>query len=186
MSSLIFQSSASTSKICSRYANTCFDLLAFLRLRLFACCSQLRGCCRLACLHRFRTVACLRHNAARPQHCQPCWAGTLNRNPCDQLPSPASSWSRVRVIGSWVVARKFLRWSPFASLVSVVRVTLLYNVEHLCRACDKCVRSFHPQPPFRAPGYCGWPARTHWRLDQSADSVRVAVLCCGVVVRPSE
>ena len=66
-------------------------------------------------------------------------------------------------------------------------------VEHLCRACDKCVRSSQPQPPFRGLVHCGCPAGTHWcdlvswvRLDQSANSVRVAVLCCGAVVRSSQ
>ena len=50
----------------------------------------------------------------------------------------SSDSGRVRVIGSWVVARQFLGWSPFASRVAVVRATLRYHVEHLCHACDTC------------------------------------------------
>ena len=52
------------------------------------------------------------------------------------------------MIGSWVVARQFLGWSAFASRVAVVRLTLRYHVEHLCRASHTCaVQANHPESP---------------------------------------
>ena len=125
---------------------------------------------------------CLPSSLPCRRRAQPCRRASYWRRP---RAVPAAMESRVPVFGFSVVARQFLGWSPFASLVAVVRVTLHYHVEHWCRLCDKRVRTSHPQLFLPTRVYCGCLARIPpvcCGLQVETGSERQLCACCGAVL----